>query len=582
MALDGIFLTKIKNELNDKAVGLRVDRVNQPTNDEIILNLRGRNGSFRLLFCVRADSPRLHFTSHSIDNPPVPPMFCMLLRKYLTGAIIKGFRQLESDRVIFVDFDATNEIGDRIPVSLCIEVMNKYSNLIFIKDGKIIDALKRVDITTSSVRQILPGMEYKFPPSQDKLCLMNEAEAAIIERICAYGEKSLSGAIMASVQGVSPVVAREIAHRAAFEDIAVAELGSDSLKALENELADIKNNLEKYDSVFMLTEQNGKPKDMSHIEVRQYAGALLCKKYDSPSELLDDFYFERDRINRINHRGRELIRLLNKLIERTSRKISLQKQELKRCEDKDTLKLYGELIVANLYRLSKGTSFYEVENYYDNCNLIKIPCNPALSPQENQKKYYKEYRKAQTAEKLLVSLIEQGEQELVYLESVLEELSRADTDTEISLIRLELSGAGYIKNTKAKKQKPPKELPPYEFMTSDGFRVLVGRNNIQNDRLSLKTARKTDMWLHTQKIPGSHVIICGDGKEISDLAIEEAAVIAATYSKAKDSSLVPVDYTPIKQLKKPVGAKAGMVIYHEYYTIIVNPDKAKAEALRLK
>ncbi len=582
MALDGIFLTKIKNELNDKAVGLRVDRVNQPTNDEIILNLRGRNGNYKLLFCVRADSPRLHFTSHSIDNPPVPPMFCMLLRKYLTGAVVKSFRQFESDRVIFVDFDATNEIGDRIPVSLCIEVMNKYSNLIFIKDDRIVDALKRVDITTSSVRQILPGMEYKLPPKQDKLNLAEADIDTVFTRICSYSEKSLSGAIMASVQGVSPVVAREISHRVAFEDLTVCQLSNDNLSALKNELIYIKNNIDKFDSVYMLTEQSGKPKDMSHIEVKQYGSALICKKYESPSELLDDFYFERDRINRINHRGRELIRLLNKLIERTARKISLQKEELKRCAEKDTLKLYGELIVANLYRLTKGTSFYEVENYYDNCNIIKIPCNPALSPQENQKKYYKDYRKAQTAEKLLVGLIEQGEQELIYLESVLEELSRADTDTEISLIRLELSQAGYIKNTKAKKQKPPKELPPYEFMTTDGFRVLVGRNNIQNDRLSLKTARKTDMWLHTQKIPGSHVIICGDGKEISDLAIEEAAVIAATYSKAKDSSLVPVDYTPVKLLKKPVGSKAGMVIYHEYYTIIVNPDKEKVDALRVK
>ena len=582
MALDGIFLTKIKNELNDKAVGLRVDRVNQPTNDEIILNLRGRNGNYKLLFCVRADSPRLHFTSHSIDNPPVPPMFCMLLRKYLTGAAVKGFRQFESDRILFVDFDASNEIGDRIEVSLCIEVMNKYSNLIFIKDGKIIDAVKRVDITTSSVRQILPGMEYKLPPKQDKLSLTESNIEEVYERICSFYEKSLSGAIMASIQGVSPVVAREIAHRVAFDDIAVAQLNEDNHIALKNELSAIKNDIDSYDAVYMLTEQNGKPKDMSHIEVKQYGTALECKKYESPSELLDDFYFERDRINRINHRGRELIKLLNKLIERTARKIALQKEELKRCEEKDTLKLYGELIVANLYRLTKGTSFYEVENYYDNCNLIKIPCNPALSPQENQKKYYKDYRKAQTAEKLLVGLIEQGEQELIYLESVLEELSRADNDTEISLIRLELSQAGYIKNTKAKKQKPPKELPPYEFTTSDGFRVVVGRNNIQNDKLSLKTARKTDMWLHTQKIPGSHVIICGDGKEISDLAIEEAAVIAATYSKAKDSSLVPVDYTPVKQLKKPVGSKAGMVIYHEYYTIIVNPDKAFTEKMRVK
>lgn len=298
--------------------------------------------------------------------------------------------------------------------------------------------------------------------------------------------------------------------------------------------------------------------------------------------MLDDFYFERDRINRINHRGHELIKLLNNLIERTVRKVALQKEELIRCQNKDELRLYGELILANLYRLTKGVSYYEVENYYDNCNLIKIPCNPALSPSENQKRYYKEYRKAQTAEKMLVELIVQSEQEIVYLESVLDALSRADSDSEISSIRLELSQGGYIKNTKGKKLKQPKELPPFEFMSSDGFKILVGRNNTQNDRLSLKTAAKNDMWLHTQKIPGSHVIIVAEGKEISDLAIEQAAIIAASYSKAADSSLVPVDYTRVKALKKPIGAKAGMVIYHEYYTIIVNPDKELVKRLKVK
>ncbi len=581
MALDGIFLTKIKNELNEKAMGLRVDRVNQPTKDEIVLNLRGKGINYKLLFCVRADSPRLHFTSHSISNPPVPPMFCMLLRKYLTGALIKAVSQHERDRIIFVDFDATNEIGDRIEVTLCIEIMAKYSNLIFIRDGKIVDALKRVDITTSSVRQILPGLEYNLPPKQNKVDIDAFSPDELAQKICSYGEKSLSGAIMNTLQGVSPVIARELSHRAAFDDLQVSQLSKDNLDALKKELEGIKSRLYASTEVFMLTDEVGKPKDMAHLEIRQYGKIYNLKKYESPSELLDDFYYERDRINRINHRGRELIKLLNKLTERTARKLSLQREELKQCENKDRFKLYGELIVANLYRLEKGTSVYEVENYYDNCNIIKIPCNPALTPAENQKKYYKEYRKAQTAEKMLTELIKQGEDELVYLGSVLDELSRADTDSEISLIRLELSQGGYIKNTKAKKQKPPKELPPREFRTSDGFKVLVGRNNLQNDRLSLKTAMKSDMWLHTQKIPGSHVIICGEGRPVSDDAIEQAAIIAAVYSNASQSSLVTVDYTPVKQLKKPVGAKAGMVIYHEYYSINVHPDKDAVEKMRV-
>lgn len=581
MALDGLFLTKIKDELLSKAVGLRVDKVNQPTRDEIILNLRGKGCNYKLLLCVRADSPRVHFTSHNIDNPPVPPMFCMLLRKHLTGAMIKNIRQHENDRILFIDFDATNEIGDRVELSICIEIMGKYSNLILISGEKIIDSVKRVDCLTSSVRQILPGLDYRLAPQQDKMSLESEDISAVLGRVLSYENKHLSSAVIGTIQGVSPIVSREIACRVCGDDIAVSELTQEQIKNLENILKTIKCNLHTCPKAYMLVEKNGKPKDISHIDITQYGDLLKVKEYDSCSELLDDFYYERDRICRINHRAHELIKLLNNLIERTVRKLALQREELKQCEDKDQLKLYGELILANLYRLEKGVSFYEVENYYDNCNIIKIPCNPALSPTENQKKYYKEYRKAQTAEKMLAELIVNAEQEVTYLESVLDELSRADTDSEISAIRLELQTAGYIKNIKGKKQKPPKELPPIEFRSSDGFKILVGRNNAQNEKLSLKTASKSDMWLHTQKIPGSHVVIFGEGREISDEAIEQAAVIAAYHSKAKDSSLVPVDYTRAKELKKPSGGKTGMVIYHEYWTIIVNPDKELVDKLKV-
>lgn len=582
MALDGLFLTKIKDELLSKAVGLRVDKVNQPTRDEIILNLRGKGCSYKLLLCVRADSPRVHFTSHNIDNPAVPPMFCMLLRKHLTSAMIKNVRQHENDRILFIDFDGTNEIGDRVELTLCIEIMGKYSNLILISGKKIIDSIKRVDYLTSSVRQILPGLTYCLAPQQDKLSLDTTEIDVILNRILEYKDKYLSSAIMNTVQGVSPIVSREIAARVTGDDMSVSSLSTAQINALRQIITQIKANLHVSTKAYMLLENSGKPKDISHINITQYGDMLSVKEYDSCSEVLDDFYYERDRICRINHRAHELIKLLNNLLERTVRKLALQKEELKQCENKDKLKLYGELILANLYRLEKGVTFYEVENYYDNCNLIKIPCNPALSPTENQKRYYKEYRKAQTAEKMLAELIVAGEQEIVYLESVLDELSRADTDSEISAIRLELQNGGYIKNLKGKKQKPPKELPPIEFKSDDGFKILVGRNNAQNEKLSLKTAGKTDMWLHTQKIPGSHVIIFGEGKEISDLSIEQAAVIAAYHSKAKESSLVPVDYTRAKELKKPSGGKTGMVIYHEYWSIIVNPDKELVEKLRVK
>lgn len=582
MALDGIFLSKLKDELLDTIVGMRVDKVNQPTKDEVVLSLRGKGCAYSLLCCVRADSPRLHLTAHKIGNPPTPPMFCMLLRKHLTGAMVKNIRQQGMDRIIFIDFDATNEIGDRVELTVCMEIMGKHSNFILLSEGKVLDSIKRIDFATSSVRQILPGLEYKLPPSQDKLNIETESVETVAERILSFDSKMLSGAIMNSVEGVSPIVAREIAHKVCFGDEQVSELGDIQIQMLKDELRRIKEELHNTDEFYMLLTGEGKPKDLSVCDIKQYDDSFSVKKYQSASELLDDFYFERDRINRINHRGHELIKLMGNLVERTARKLQIQKEELKKCADREQLKLYGELIVANLYQLQKGTSFYEVQNYYDNCNMIKIPCDPALSPTENQKKYYKEYRKAQTAEQMLTKLIADGEQELIYLESVLDEISRADTDSEISAIRMELSDGGYIKNTKGKKQKQPKELPPLEFRTSDGYRVLVGRNNVQNDKLSLKTAQKSDMWLHTQKIPGSHVIICGDGREISDEAIEEAAVIAAYHSKARESSIVTVDYTRVKALKKPNGAKAGMVIYHEYYSINVTPDKQAVENMRVK
>lgn len=583
MALDGIFLSKIKGELLENAVGLRVDKVQQPTRDEIILNLRGRNKNYKLLICVRADSPRIHFTSHSIDNPAVAPMFCMLLRKKLTGALITDVRQNGYDRVLFLDFLATDEIGDKVNLSLAIEIMNKCSNLILINfDGKIIDSVKRVDLTTSSVRQILPGFVYELPPAQNKLNIETTDTQDLLNAVLLLKDKLLSSALISVIEGISPVISREIAFLSTGDDKSVSSLSDNEIEKLKKVLTSVKNEDLTNKNVFMLTYNDGKPKDISFIDIKQYGTFMNSKKYESPSELLDDFYFERDRINRINHRGHELIKLLNTLLERNLRKVNLRKEELKKCAQKDMLKLYGELITTNLYSLSRGSAFYEVLNYYDDMKPVRIPCKPQLSPKENANKYYKDYRKAQKAEIMLKDLIKEGEEEVAYIESVLDAISRADKESELSLIRQELVLSGYVKNKNSKKNKPPKELAPIEFRTTDGFTVLVGRNNIQNDKLSMKLSNNNDMWLHTQKFPGSHVVIKNIDGKVSDLSIEEASVIAAYYSKARDSSLVEVDYTNIRNLKKPVGAKPGKVIYHEYYSIMAKPDKAFVEKLFVK
>ena len=582
MALDGYFLSKLKDELCLRAVGAKIDKVQQPSKDEILLTLRHRTGSEKLLICVRADAPRVHFTDQNAQNPTQPPMFCMLLRKYLTGAKITAVRQIGLDRLLFFNLDATTEIGDKTTLQLCVETMGTYSNLILIAaDGKIIDAAKRIDFAASSVRQILPGLAYTLPQQQGKLNLETEPAEAVAEAIAAKGSKLLSSAALQTVQGISPVVAREIAYRCTGSDETVSALTDAQKSNLTAVLLQMQKALHRDPTCYMVLDETGAPKELVSLHPYQYDGVFACKRYDSASALLDDFYRERDRATRLSQRGHELFKTLHTLTERTSRRLTVQKEELRQSADRDKYKLWGELITANLHALQKGSSTYTVGNYYDHMAPLTIRVDPALDPLQNANRFYKEYRKAKTAEEVLTERIARGETELQYFDTVLDALSRADTEQELFAIRLELSEGGYLRKKSGKKQPRQKPLPPIECRSGDGYRILVGRNNAQNDQLSLKTANKRDWWFHTQQSPGSHVILETVDGEASDQAMEEAAMLAAYFSKAKDSSLVPVDYTRVKQLKKPVGAKPGKVIYHEYYTMIVTPDKDKCEAMRV-
>lgn len=582
MALDGIFLKQIKNELEQEAVSMRVEKVHQPSKEELVLVLRGRNGQKKLLLSARANSPRIHFTTHAPENPKTPPMLCMLLRKHLTNAAVTGFRQVGSDRILFIDFDSTNEIGDKVSLSLVIEIMAQYSNIILINSQNIIiDSLKRVDLSTSSVRQILPGLSYCLPPKQFKLDLCTNQSDKICEKILSFKNKSLSSAALSSIEGISPIISREIAFRVNENDVLCGLLDEDEKSKFKAVIEDIQKTItDKKALPYTVEDENGRPTDFAFCEIAQYGSLRKCTKAESFSALLDSFYFERDRLERTHQKSDDLYKKLNSLIQRTAKKINLQNAELEACADKEALRIKAELISANQYRLEKGCTFYEVENYYDNNSIIRIKANPALSPSANSQKYFKEYRKAKTAEKMLTELIEKSKAELEYLESVLDELNRSEGEDEINEIRRELGESGYLKSKqKDSKNKPQKSLPPKKFVSDDGFTILVGRNNVQNDKLSLKTAKGNDLWLHTQKIHGSHVIIVSNGKEISDTAIEQAAVIAAYNSKGRYSSQVPVDYTLAKNLKKPNGAKPGFVIYHVYNTIFVKPDEKLAEKL---
>ena len=580
MALDGITLGLIKKEIVEYLLGSKIDKIHQPSKNELVFIMRTRNGAYRLYLSCDGQSPRIHMSRYNLENPKVPPMLCMLLRKRLVGAVLTEIKQIKNDRILVLVFDGTTEIGDKTTYYLVCEIMGQRSNIILCdNDYRIIDAVKRVDEEKSSVREILPGLKYELPPMQEKSDILVDDISEIVRKILSHSEKMLSKAILDVVEGFSPIVGREIAYRTIFGDKQVVLLSDIEKERLENELNIIKNEIVSNESFVMLTQNDGLPYEFSFTNIRQYGNTLNKKEYDSISELLDDFYFEKDKINRIKRKASDLFKVLNSAVERTTRKINNRRQELEKSVNREQIRIYAELITANQYRLTEKASVYNLENYYDNNNMIEIPANPALSPLQNAQKYFKEYKKAVNAEKLLHNLIEDGEQELIYLDTVLDNLTRADSEKEIAEIREELEQGGYVKFKRVNKQKKEKPLPPIEFTSSDGFKILVGRNNIQNDILTLKTAMNYDMWLHVQKFAGSHTVIICDKKEISETAIFEAACIAAYHSKAKDSSSVAVDYTLIKNVKKPSGAKPGKVIYNTYNTIYVTPDKALIEKL---
>lgn len=588
MALDGILLSFLADELNKTLEGARVDKVHQPEKDEIDIVLRLRSGSEKLLMSSGANSPRIHLTQANKENPMSPPMFCMLLRKHLTGAKFAGVRQPGFERILFVDFDTRNELGDEVRRTLAVEIMGRYSNIILIdENGRILDAVKHVDETMSRERQILPGLNYELPPKQDKLSLSDTPSDAIAARIRQERDCELQKGLIGTIQGISPVVCREISQivfgDAAIRTSAVEKDGWVRLSAfLEKMRYDIAS---KHGQPFMISDvTTRKPKDFSFMPITQYGDAVLTSKFDSFSKLLDAFYTERDMIERINQRARDMLSVVTGAEERTARKLANQRSELVQSRDREHLRICGDLISANLYKLQKGMTSCTVGNFYEeNEPEVSVKLDPALSPSQNAQKYYREYRKASAAEKYLKEQIAADEEELAYLDTVLDELSRAQSESGLAEIREELVGEGYLKNRgRNGKGRNNRESSPMRFKSDDGFEILIGRNNRQNDRLTLKIAGRNDVWMHTKNIPGAHVIVLANGENVPDSTLTQAAILAATYSKAKDSAQVPVDYTLVRYVKKPSGAKPGKVIYDNFKTAFVSPDKALVERLKIE
>lgn len=572
MGTDGIFLHFLKNEIADFAVGARVEKIYQPAKHEAVLLLRTRTQQQKLFFSASGNYPRVHFTSMAVENPMKPPMLCMLLRKHLSGAIVKSVSQVGQDRILRIDFDATNEIGDHVNKALVIEIMAQYSNIILLDENNvIIDAVKRVDESKSSVREILPHVHYVLPPQQDKFSFTRNSVEEMIGNVLEKKTKLLSSALLSTIEGISPLLAREIAYRVTLDDCLVSDINDANADRLRLELSELQNAVvNNVAKPWYCTDADGQIAEYSYMPLTHHPLRSESSCAESFSSLLDTYSFGKERYFRAKAKAVDLFKLVETLTERTSRKILLQKQELSACADKEIKRIYAELINANLYQLKKGAVFYDLPNYYDDYNIVRIPALPHLSPSGNAQRYYKEYRKSQTAEKLLVDLIAKGESELSYLQTVEDALSRAQTERELSEIRAELRESGYIKKTQNDK-KNTKPLPPLEFMSPNGFKVFVGRNNLQNDRLSLKTASKNDYWFHAQKAPGSHVVLSLEGKDAQVEDMEYAAAVAAHFSSVKERGAVEVDYTLVRNLKKPPASAPGFVIYHVYKTMLIQP-----------
>ena len=586
MALDGAFLACLRQELADTLQEARIDKIHQPAREELVIALRWKGGAEKLYLSAGANAPRLHFTSQALENPAQPPMFCMLLRKRLTGGRLVAIRQEGWERALYLDFDCINELGDPVRLTLAVEIMGRHSNIILIgQDGLIIDAIKRVDPAMSSVRPILPGLRYEVPPPSDGLDFATHTPEEVVQAVKDGRDAPLSKALLTAVSGLSPLSCREIAYRAtAGEDSPVSALTDREWEKLADCLARTRNAVLTGERrvPYLLVKADGSPQEFSFQPIIQYGPSVAGQEMESFSALLDAFYARKAAAERMKVRSHDLLRVLLNATERVKRKLGNQRQELAAAADRDKMRVYGDLINASMHMIPAGAASAELINYYDEvCATVTVPLDPALSAAANAQKYYKDYRKAQTAERILTDRIAEGEQELIYLDSVFDSLTRAASTRELEELRRELEEQGYLKRQKGK-IKPPPPMKALTFRSDDGFTIYVGRNNLENDRLTLKTARGSDIWLHTKNIPGSHVIVVTEGQTPPNTTLEQAAILAATHSKAADSVQVPVDYVAAKFVKKPSGAKPGMVIYTDNRTAYVNPDPALCERLKVE
>ena len=588
MALDGLVIHSIVDELHKKLLGGKIDKVYQPENDEVVLHIRNNKENFKLVLSCSASNPRVYLASdYKKENPINAPMFCMLFRKYIQGGNIVNVSQVDFERIIKISVESFDELKEKTTKDIIIEIMGRHSNIILThsSNNKIIDSAKRIPPSVSRVRQILPGQTYVLPPKQDKLNPITDISLnSFVDTLSSFNGPIFK-AIYSKFLGISPVIAKEICFRANIdENLLVSEISSDDIskiyKEFHNLFKHIKDNI--YNPCMVIDTSIDKVLDFSCINLSLFSNLSIIND-DSISKILENYYATKDIKDRIHQRSSDLRKSISIKLDRLYNKLNKQEKELIESENAQIYKIKGELITSYIYMIEKGMESVDVANFYDSeYKNIKISLNTNFTPSENAQKYFKKYNKLKTAKKEITSQMEITKEEIDYLENIMLSIENCENLAELMDIREELGKVGYLRSKNNSKKETKLTTKPHEFVSSNGFKILVGKNNKQNDHLTLKVASNEDIWMHTKNIPGSHVIIKTEGKEVPDETIFEGAMLAAFFSKSKMSSQVPVDYTKKKNVKKPNGAKPGMVIYDTNNTIYVTPTEELVVKLKSK
>lgn len=582
MALDAVFLSALVAELKERLLGAVIDKVQQPARDTVLFTLRGF-GPQRLVINVGTGSARVCLSALPADNPPQPPMFCMLLRKYLVGARICDVVQPGGDRIVELRLQCRDALGTVSDKRLIAELMGRNSNLLLCEDdGHIIDCLRRVAGGEDVKRPVLPGLIYHYPDAREGMDILTADAESIARAVNAAPEDiGCTQWLQRTFRGISPLICRELSYRALGETDGVISGAAQKLR-LCAAITDFAHEQRSCPRPYLIRTASGGAKDFASTQISQYGGLYECAEYDDFSAMLDEFYSRRDTQSRMQSAAHDLRRSVKTARDRVRRRLVQQRKEYEQTENRDTLRENGDIITANLWNMHKGMRTLRAQDFYsdDPQAMREIPLDPLKTPQQNAAKYYKDYNRAKTARRILTEQLEKGEGELYYLESVLDELERAETLSELNAIRHELEESGWVKKPTGKKQRRPEKSGPLRYVSPEGFEIFVGRSNIENDRLTLKTARKDDLWLHVKDMHGSHVIISAMGGTPNAETVSMAASLAVWFSQARDAGKTAVDVTHAGNVKKPSGALPGRVIYTDYHTVYAAGDEKLAKSAK--